>query len=125
MNHITQIAAKLPEYGLDAMLVTSEAGELYTIGFHGEGVALITAEESWYFTDSRYIEAAQETVKADHVSLPEGGRDYPKTIEALLQSKGIKTLGFEENYMTVAAHSKWSAALSAELKGASDRKSVV
>ena len=119
MNHITQIAAKLSEYGLDAMLVTCEAGELYTIGFHGEGVALITAEESWYFTDSRYIEAAQETVKADHVSLPEGGRDYPKTIEALLQSRGIKTLGFEENYMTVAAHSKWSAALSAELKSAS------
>ena len=37
MNHLTQIASKLPEYGLDAMLITSDAGERYALGFHGEG----------------------------------------------------------------------------------------
>ena len=34
MNHLNNIAAKLPEYGLDAMLITSEAGERYAVGFH-------------------------------------------------------------------------------------------
>ena len=42
VNHIAQIAAKLPEYGLDAMLITSESGERYALGFHGEGLLLVT-----------------------------------------------------------------------------------
>ena len=63
MNHLKQIAEKLPEYGLDAMLITSEAGERYAIGFHGEGLLLITREETHYTTDGRYIEAAQEQVQ--------------------------------------------------------------
>ena len=60
MNHLKQIAEKLPEYGLDAMLITSEPGERYAIGFHGEGLLLVTREEAHYTTDGRYIEAAQE-----------------------------------------------------------------
>ena len=31
MNHIEKIAAQLPEYGLDAMLITSESGERYAL----------------------------------------------------------------------------------------------
>ena len=37
MNHLKQIAAKLADYQLDALLVTSEPGEYYATGFHGEG----------------------------------------------------------------------------------------
>ena len=33
MNHLKQIAAKLPEYGVDAMLLTSEPGKFYEVGF--------------------------------------------------------------------------------------------
>ena len=69
MNHLKQIAEKLPEYGLDAMLITSEAGERYAIGFHGEGLLLITREETHYTTDGRYIEAAQEQVQGADVKL--------------------------------------------------------
>ena len=119
MNHIKKIAEKLPEYGLDAMLVTSEPGEFYAVGFHGEGVALITEKESWYYTDSRYIEAAGELVQADYVSMPEKGRNYCATVEALIQEHGLKTVGFEEDYMTVASYKRWSEGLSAEMKGAS------
>ena len=119
MNHIKQIAAKLPEYGLDAMLVTSEPGEFYAVGFHGEGVALITADESWYYTDSRYIEAAGEQVQADHVAMPEQGRNYRATIDALAKEHGLKKIGFEEDYMTVSAHQLWSEGVEAELLPAS------
>ena len=44
MNHIEKIAAQLPEYGLDAMLITSESGERYALGFHGEGLLLVTKD---------------------------------------------------------------------------------
>ena len=33
MNHIDKIAAKLEDFGLDAMLITSESGERYALGF--------------------------------------------------------------------------------------------
>ena len=62
MNHISKIAAKLDEYALDAMLVTSESGELYALGFHGEGLLLVTREGGHYSTDGRYIEAAREQI---------------------------------------------------------------
>ena len=42
MNHLKQIAARLPEYGLDAMLLNSEPGEYYAVGFHGEGNVVVT-----------------------------------------------------------------------------------
>ncbi len=119
MNHLEKIAAELPEYGLDAMLITSQPGEFYAVDFHGEGVVLVTANESWYFTDPRYIEAAQQQVQADHVLLPDAGRNYRATIERLAREHGYKCIGFEENYMTVAAHRLWSEALSAQLKPAS------
>ena len=55
MNHLKQIAARLPEYGLDAMLLNSEPGEYYAVGFHGEGNVVVTAQGCFYFTDSRYV----------------------------------------------------------------------
>ena len=48
MNHFKQIAAKLVEYGVDAMMVTSEPGEFYAAGFHGEGVVLVAPGETTY-----------------------------------------------------------------------------
>ena len=48
MNHLNNIAAKLPDYGLDAMLITSEPGERYAVGFLGEGFTL-----AWPFSCAR------------------------------------------------------------------------
>lgn len=118
MNHIKQIAAKLPEYGLDAMLITSEPGEFYAVGFHGEGVVLVTPNETWYFTDSRYIEAAGELVEHANIDMPKG-RGYLETVEKLIKEHDLKVVGFEEDYMTVAFYKRWSEGLSAEMKGAS------
>ena len=60
MNHLSQIADKLSQYDLDAMLIVSEPGERYAVGFQGEGYVLVTREGSRYSTDGRYIEAAQK-----------------------------------------------------------------
>lgn len=119
MNHIKKIAEKLPEYGLDAMLITSEPGEFYGVGFHGEGVLLVSKDRSWYYTDPRYIEAAQETVEIADVAVPPRGTGYRKVVEQLIREHEWKVLGFEGSYMTVAAHQRWAQELSAELVDAS------
>lgn len=61
MHHFEKIARGLADQGLDAMLLTGEANRFYASGFHSagtDGVALVTKEKAYYFTDSAYTEAA-------------------------------------------------------------------
>ena len=113
MNHLNKIASKLEEYGLDAMLITSEPGEFYAIGFHGEGVALVTKGANYYFTDSRYIEACQNQVTDCAIAMPEG-RSYKDEVADLVAKHGVQKLGFEDQYMSVADYNAWTGAVKAE-----------
>ena len=120
MNHIEKIASQLSAHGLDAMLVTSAPGEFYAVGLHGEGMALITPTESWYYTDSRYIEAAQQTVTGAHVGMIRTGQTYRQLAQVIVADKGIRRLGFEDNYMSVAEYNQWKEGVTAELVPASE-----
>ena len=115
MNHMNHIAGKLKDYGLDAMLITSAPGEFYAVGFHGEGVALVTTKGNYYYTDSRYIEAAQRQITDCEVSLPPAGLGYPKTIQSLVEKLSLSKVGFEGQYMSVDTYERWKSVLSAEL----------
>ena len=120
MTHFEKIAARLNEHGLDAMLITSEPGEFYAMGFHGEGVALITPDKTWYYTDSRYIEAAQQQITGAQVAqLPKGVR-YRDLVGDLVKEAGVSRLGFEEQYMSVADHTIWTENIEAEFVPASE-----
>lgn len=118
MNHIQQIADKLTDHDLDAMLITSEPGEFYAIGFHGEGVVVVTKEQSYYYTDPRYIEAAQKQVTQAEVSLPDKGSNYRQMVQKIIDTHGIEKLGFEEQYMTVADHQLYGESLTVAMVGA-------
>ena len=120
MTHFEKIAAKLKDRGLDAMLITSAPGEFYAMGFHGEGVAFITPCKTWYYTDSRYIEAAQSLITGAEVSLPPRGTGYRKLAAELVKENGVVKLGFEEQYMSVASHTAWTKEVEAEFVPASD-----
>ena len=115
MNHLKQIAAKLPEYGIDAMLLSSAPGEYYGIGFHGEGYVVVTAGECRYFTDSRYIEAAEKTVTGAVITMTNRERNYPALLQQAIDELGIRKLGFEDGYMTVAQYRYLDNALQVEL----------
>ena len=115
MNHLKQIAAKLPEYGIDAMLLSSAPGEFYGVGFHGEGYVMVTAGECRYFTDSRYIEAAEKTVTGAAITMTGRGKSYPVLIQEGINELGIRKLGFEDSYMTVAEYKRLEGALQVEL----------
>ena len=120
MNHFEKIAAGLKDRGLDAMLITSEPGEFYAMGFHGEGVALITPGKTWYYTDPRYIEAAQQLIAGAEVAqLPKGVR-YRELVRDLVKDGGVSKLGFEEQYMSVADHKIWTENVEAEFVPASE-----
>ena len=68
------IGVHLDEFHIDAMLCSSEPGEFYAVGLHGEGYAIVTAHAARYITDSRYIEVANETVTDAEVIMVDGQR---------------------------------------------------
>ena len=115
MNHLTQIAAKLPEYGLDAMLIVSESGERYALGFHGEGLVLVTPRETHYTTDGRYIEAAREQITGARVSLVSAGSGHLAQARAYIEEHGLKKVGFESGAVTVDAHARYARELPCDL----------
>ena len=122
MNHFEKIQAKLAAHHLDAMLLTCEANRFYASGFHStgtDGAALITADGVWYFTDSRYIEAATAQITGAVIELIDRQHSYISRINAVIDRCGLKTVGFEDMYMTVAEYNRYREALHAELVPAS------
>ncbi|MCQ4865635.1 M24 family metallopeptidase [Pseudoflavonifractor phocaeensis] len=115
MNHLKQIAARLDEYGIDAMLVSSEPGERYAVGFKGEGYVVVAKNECRYFTDSRYIEAAEKQVTGTSVTMTDRAKNYRILIQKAVDDLGIEKLGFEDGYMTVAQYRQLADAFTCEL----------
>ena len=121
MNHFAAIRGKLEEYGVDAMLLTNEANRFYASGFHStgtDGVALVTKDKSYYWTDSRYIEAAGQQVADAEIALTTGERSYAALLNEAIERHGLRTIGFEDEYMTVADLRAYQEKVHAELKPA-------
>lgn len=122
MNHFDKIALALPAAGLDGVLLTGEYNRFYASGFATtgtDGVALVTTEGNFYFTDSRYIEAAENTVENAAIGLADREKGYVAWLGEVLALTGARRIGFEDETMTVAEHRLYSEKLQAELVPAS------
>ena len=115
MNHLDRIANALDKYELDAMLLTSDPNCFYATYFHGEGVTLVTKSGSFYFTDSRYIEAAENQIKGATIGMTERSKPFVDWINETLDKTGAKKVGFEEDYMSVASFQAYEKALHCDL----------
>lgn len=116
MNNIEKIKAAVLNSETDALMITSESNRLYATGFHSTaGVVVALAEKAWFFTDSRYIEAAADTIRGAEVQLVDREETYSRRINKIIQDYDIKTLGFEDECLTYSEFTEWSAKLSANL----------
>lgn len=123
MNHFQKIAAQLGNYGLDAVLLTGEANRFYASGFHSsgtDGVALVTRKKAYYFTDSRYTEAAARCLVGAELREVGRGRGYAALIEEAVSEQRIRRMGFEDAYMTVQDYERYRKALSCDLVPATE-----
>ena len=94
MNHFAKIAAQLESRDLDGMLLTHEANRFYASGFHSagtDGMALVTREKFYYFTDSRYTEAARRHVQDAEVQEAGHGRGYSALLMEASSAWGLRT----------------------------------
>ena len=101
---------------LDGLLLTSRYNRHYAAGFDiAEGVAVISKKGSRYFTDSRYIESAQKNIRGMEVLMVDREHGYFSRINDAIADFGLKTLGFEEGYLTVAEFRGYEENLKAKL----------
>ena len=101
---------------VDGLLLTSRYSRHYGAEFDiAEGVAIVTAKGSRYFTDSRYIESAEKGLKGFEVLEINRDNNYIKRINDAIADFGVTKLGFEEAYLTVAEYFHYKDKLDAEL----------
>lgn len=101
---------------VDGLLLTSRYSRHYAAEFDiAEGIAIVTKKGCRYFTDSRYIESAQQGIQGFEVLEPGADRNYPKALNQAIADFGVTTLGYEEAYMTVAELRSFEKSLNAKL----------
>jgi len=101
---------------VDALLLTSRYSRHYGAEFDiAEGVAIVTKKGCRYFTDSRYIESAQKNLKGFEVLDVNRVSGYYKRLNDAIADFGVTTLGYEENYLTVAELMGYEKHLKAKL----------
>ena len=106
----------LLEGEVDGLLLTSRFSRHYGAQFDiAEGVAIVTKAGCRYFTDSRYIESAQNGIQGFEVLEMNRQNNYIKRINDAIADFGITALGFEEAYMTVAEWMHYEKNLNAKL----------
>ena len=89
----------LLEGEVDGLLLTSRFSRHYGAQFDiAEGVAIVTKAGCRYFTDSRYIESAQNGIHGFEVLEMNRQNNYIKRINDAIADFGITALGFEEAY---------------------------
>ena len=121
MKNLDKYLALLNE-SVDGLLLTSRYSRYYGAEFDiAEGVAVVSAKGCRYFTDSRYIESAQNGIRGFEVIMVDRANPYSKLINEAVADFGITTLGFEETYLTVAEFKVYEEKLNAKLVPFSDR----
>ena len=101
---------------VDGLLLTSRYSRHYCAEFDiAEGVAIVTKSGCRYFTDSRYIESAQNGIHGFEVLEMNRTNNYIKLLNSAIADFGVTKLGFEENYLTVAEYNYYEKNLDAAL----------
>ncbi len=116
MTHLDRLKSAVQDSAFDALMLTSDKNRFYATGFPSSaGVALITPTQAYFMTDARYIEAAEAALGSDGTLLVDRDNPYSLHLNTLISDCGIKTLGFEDETMTVAAYKGWQEKVTAEL----------
>ena len=102
---------------VEGLLLTSRYSRHYAAEFDiAEGVALVSRAGCRYFTDSRYIESAEKNLVGFEVLAVDREHTYTARVNEACADFGVKTLGFEESYLTLEEFRTYEEKLTATLK---------
>lgn len=92
-----------------ALVFSEENGRYFTAFDSTNGVLLVTGDKAFYFTDSRYLEAARQTIEGcdDVLDL----QSFEQSVKPVLESLGAKTIMIEGERLSVARYKTLQKAL--------------
>lgn len=98
------------------LLLTSRYSRYYSARYDiAEAVAVVSKNGCRYFTDGRYIEAAQKGICDFQVLEMNRENPFAKLINEACRDFEISQLGYEEDYLTVAEYESYRQKLTATL----------
>ena len=116
MTNISKVKTLISEHDYDAILITDPISRFFLTGFASSaGALLISESNSWFFTDSRYFEAAKNELAGASVNLADSNNPYSAQINTVIKDLHISNLGFEDEKMTYSAYLDWKNKLTAQL----------
>lgn len=103
-GRITALRNELEENSLDAVLVLKDENRKYISGFTGtSGYVIITKKSAYFITDFRYIEQASDQCQGYEII----EHNDDKSIFNIINSLGIKKIGFEEDFVTYSQYTEF------------------
>ena len=116
MTNLEKYLSLLDKGVYDGLLLTSPISRKYCAEFNvDEGVAIVTKKGCRYYTDSRYIETAEKNLKGFDVRMVSKDNGYIKQLNEAIEDFEVFTLGFEEDFLTVAEFRGYEEKLNAKL----------
>ena len=116
MKNIEKYQRLIAKGEVDALLLTSKHNRQYAAEYCiAEGVAVICKTQSYYFTDFRYIESAQKNLPGFAVKMVDTEHPYTKLINEAISDNTVKTIGFEDDTLTVEEYTLYNTKLNAVL----------
>ncbi|MCJ7839344.1 Xaa-Pro peptidase family protein [Lederbergia sp. NSJ-179] len=113
MNKLEKIRASFQSLGIDGMFVTSPYNLRYMTSFTGStGVALISEDRSFFITDFRYAEQAENQAQEYEISIHSG--PLLEEVAERVKELGIQKLGFEQDYMSYSTWTKYNQTIPVE-----------
>ncbi len=117
MNSEEKIVLYLEKNGIDALYVSNPANVRYVSKYTGDDSNLLITKTACYFiTDPRYTEqAAMECPSYEIFNWRVGSRTRGTALGELAERAGLKSIAFEQDFVTFAEYSELKVAVKAEL----------
>ncbi|ACB85292.1 M24 family metallopeptidase [Natranaerobius thermophilus] len=115
MDRLNRLRGKMSEHDIPALFVTKQENCRYLTGFTGSsGFILVTQDESYFLTDFRYVEQAEEQIPKDFKVIK---HEFPmvKTLNELLKKLNIDQIYLEKNHITYEDYERYQENLEADI----------
>ena len=106
-TRLNTFRSKMKDLKIDGALITKRENYMYLSGFSGSSAnLLITNKKAYLLTDFRYIE--QSSKQAPLFEIVQHKPNILDTINEIVNSEGIKRLGFEEQSITFYQYTEFT-----------------
>jgi len=118
VNRIEAIQARLGDYLLDGILLSSPASCRYACGFAGDGILLITKKRAFCFVSP--LDRMQAELSADGVTVLTEAESYPQAFHRMAEELKLGLIGFEETAFSIAQFWVYQGGIQAKMIPAAD-----